>query len=340
MEAILLVGHGSRDPEGNAELLEFVEKVRERAPGLRIEACFLELTKPTIQDGISKCVSMGASKIVLVPVILLAAGHAKIHIPAEIDTAKQLYPHVEFAYGRPIGLHDKVLSILRTRLAEAGVELQTAAMAVESMPAVDNGCGAAPEQARDKDTAVLVLGRGSSDADSNGELFKITRFLWEQVPVKNVEASFIGVTEPSYSEGLDRCLRLGAKRIVVLPYFLFTGVLIKRIEEITAVFAAANPEVRVDLAGYFGFHPELIELVLERAAEAMEGRAAMNCDMCKYRLEASAAVLHHHHHDHEHEHEHGHENEHGHHHEHEHAHEHCGKHVHPAQSHACGCSGV
>lgn len=239
MEAILLVGHGSRDPEGNAELLEFVEKVREREPGLRIEACFLELTKPTIQDGISKCVAMGASKVVLVPVILLAAGHAKIHIPHEIDQARHLYPQVEFAYGRPIGLHDKVLSILRSRLAEAGVEMQ-ASKAVESMASIELGCGVAPEQARDKDTAVLVLGRGSSDADSNGELFKITRFLWEQVPVKYVEASFIGVTEPSYSEGLERCLRLGAKRIVVLPYFLFTGVLIKRIEEITAVFAAAN----------------------------------------------------------------------------------------------------
>lgn len=281
MEAILLVGHGSRDAEGNEELLRFAGMVREQAPHDVIETCFLEFASPNIAEGIDRCVQQGAARVVLVPIILFAAGHAKIHIPVEIDHAKQRYPHIEFAYGRPIGLHQKVMDILTSRLAEAGL----------------HGAGEA-EGERAGDTAVLLLGRGSSDADANSDFAKMARLLWERVPVKWVESSFIGVTEPSFPEGLDRCMRLGAKTIYVIPYFLFTGILIKRIEKMTAEFAAAHRDVHIELAGYFGFHPQLVDLLLDRVAEAAEGRAFMSCDMCKYRLEA--AHDHHHHHEHDH----------------------------------------
>lgn len=289
MEVILLVGHGSRVPEGNRELLEFAELVRQMAPQLVIETSFLEFAEPTIEQGITRCVEQGATRVVLVPIILFAAGHAKLHIPAAIDQAKRQYPHVLFAYGRPIGIDQKIVDILKTRLAESGFS------------------GELQEDSRIPDTAVLLLGRGSSDGDANSDFYKMTRILWEQVPVRWAESCFIGVTKPSYEEGLKRCLQLGAKTIYVLPYFLFTGVLIKRIEGLTAEFAALHPEIRVVLAGYFGFHPKLVELVLDRVAEAAEGQTFLNCDMCRYRLEESA------HHDHHHDHGHGHD-----HHEHEH----------------------
>lgn len=298
MEAILLVGHGSRDPQGNEELLRFAESVRKRVPDTWVETCFLELARPAISEGIAACVRAGARRVVLVPIILFAAGHAKLHIPAEVDKAKQQYPDVEFVYGRPIGVHQKVLDILRSRLTEAGYP-ETGTL-----------------DARDQETAVILLGRGSSDADANSDFLKMSRLLWEQLPVKWVESSFIGVTEPSFPEGLERCLRLGAKKLYILPYFLFTGVLIKRIEQMTAEFAASHPELQVEQAGYFGLHPELVELVLDRVAEAAAGKAAMNCDMCQYRREAAAAHLHHH--DHHHDHHHGHDHGHDHHDHHEH----------------------
>ncbi|XEC96081.1 sirohydrochlorin chelatase [Paenibacillus tarimensis] len=303
MEAILLVGHGSRDSDGNEEMLRFAESVKARAHGKWVETCFLELASPNIPQGIAHCVEKGATRIVLVPIILFAAGHSKIHIPVEIDRAKAKYPHVAFAYGRPVGIHQKVLDILESRLAEAGYNRDL------------------PEGERDQDTAVLLLGRGSSDADANGNFLKMTRLLWEQLPVKWAESCFIGVTEPSFPDGLDRCKRLGAKNIYVLPYFLFTGVLIKRIEQMTADFDAAHPEINVELAGYFGFHPQLVELLLDRVEEAWEGRVAMNCDMCKYRQEASHAHDHHHHHEHDHHDNHDHQN-HVHHHDEEHDHHH------------------
>ncbi|WP_145414044.1 sirohydrochlorin chelatase [Paenibacillus xylanexedens] len=312
MDAILLVGHGSRDPEGNRELKEFAREVAEQAPeNTLVETCFLELTRPSIADGVTACVDRGATRVVLVPIILFAAGHAKIDIPNAIDRAKARYPQVQFIYGRPIGVHEKVVQIMQTRLQEA----QPVRVAAQGEGGTDTAVAVAapPATVTDEETAVLVLGRGSSDPDANSDFFKMTRMLWEKLPYRWAESSFIGVTQPSFPDGLERCLLLGAKKIIVMPYFLFTGVLIKRIDEMTAEFAAAHPDIQVEIGGYFGFHPKLVELVLERAHEGLYGRVTANCDNCQFRLEA--AKHHHHHHDHDHDHDH---HDHDHHHQHEH----------------------
>ena len=349
MNAILLVGHGSRDPEGNRELMEFANSVAERAPeNTIVETCFLELAKPGIAQGVTACVEKGATRVVLVPIILFAAGHAKIDIPNAIDRAKARYPQVEFIYGRPIGVHEKVIQIMQTRLKEA--------QPVSASSGGGTAVATAPV-ATDEETAILVLGRGSSDPDANSDFFKMTRMLWEKLPYKWAESSFIGVTQPSFPDGLQRCLLLGAKKIIVMPYFLFTGVLIKRIDEMTAEFAAAHPDVQVEIGGYFGLHPQLVEVVLERAHEGLNGRVAANCDNCQFRLEAAKHHHHHHdhdHHHHDHHHDHGHEHHHhdhvhthyheethahDHHHDHDHEHAHDHSHEHRAHLHMQGNAG-
>ncbi|AHM68379.1 sirohydrochlorin chelatase [Paenibacillus polymyxa] len=325
MDAILLVGHGSRDPEGNQELLEFAQAVADRAPGTCVETCFLELARPSIAEGVQACMDKGATRVVFIPIILFAAVHAKIDIPKAIDRAKAKYPQLEFVYGRPIGVHEKIVSILLDRLKEARPV---------AVPAGMNSAVETSAQVSDEETAVLVLGRGSSDPDANSDFFKITRMLWEKLSYTWVESSFIGVTQPSFPDGLERCVRMGAKKIIVLPYFLFTGVLIKRIEEMTQEFAEAHPALQVEMGGYFGFHPQLVELVLERANEGLFGKVTANCDNCQFRLEAQEHHHHHHDHDHDHDHDHHHDHDHDHHHHHHHAHEHDHHHEHHTHSHA------
>ncbi|WP_201319244.1 sirohydrochlorin chelatase [Paenibacillus sp. EPM92] len=302
MDALLFVGHGSRDPEGNEEVRAFVRSVENGLDVPIVETCFLEFESPSMREGFAACVARGATRVGVVPITLFAAGHAKLHIPAAMDEAKRQFPGVEFIYSRPIGVHELALDILQTRLAEAGVD----------------GLIESP------DTALLLIGRGSSDADANSDLFKISRLLWERLNVQWVETAFIGVTAPRADEGVDRCVRLGAKRIVLLPYFLFTGVLIKRLEQLTASFAETYPDREFVLAEYFGFHPMLREIMRERAQEALQGQVRMNCDMCQFRLEA----MKHHHHDHDHDHSHHHGHDHHHEHEHRHEHEHGHRHAH------------
>ncbi|UQZ85782.1 Sirohydrochlorin cobaltochelatase [Paenibacillus konkukensis] len=315
MNAVLFVGHGSKDAEGNEEVREFVRTIAGEMDQQLVETCFLEFESPTIAQGIERCVRQGASQIAIVPITLFSAGHAKIHIPAAIDEAKLRYPSVQFTYGRPIGVHEQVLDILASRLESAGA---AAGLELTGSPELE------PEL---EHTAVLVVGRGSSDADANSDLFKISRLFWEKLKVKWVETAFIGVTAPLVDEGIERCLKLGARRVVILPYFLFTGVLIKRMEAMLTQFSEKYPGHQFMLADYFGFHPNLRHILRERALEAVQGETKMNCDMCQYRLAAMEHIDHHHHHDHDHDHHHhdhhhSHEHEHDHHHEHGHDHDH------------------
>ncbi|GAJ39165.1 sirohydrochlorin chelatase [Saccharococcus caldoxylosilyticus] len=275
MKAVLFVGHGSRDPEGNDQIRQFVEQLKPHIEAsLHVETSFLEFGLPTIREGIDHCVDAGAREIIVIPMILLSAGHSKLHIPAEIDEAKKRYPHVTFIYGRPIGIHEQTFSILKTRLQEIGENIENP----------------------DPETAVVLLGRGGSDPDANSDLYKISRLFWEQTNYFLVEPAFMGVTTPSLEDGVERCVKLGARKVVVLPYFLFTGVLIKRLEEKVKQFRFQYPQVDFVLAGYFGFHPELKTIVLDRLEEALGKAVMMNCDMCQYRLHAAEHHHHHHHH--------------------------------------------
>ncbi len=261
-EITLFIGHGSRDADGNQEFLDFIEEIRRQKPKEHFEACFLELTTPTIRDGFAACVQQDVQRIIVIPVILLAASHVKLEIPDFIDEARRQYPHLEIVYGRNIGLHEQMIDLLEDRFYE-----RTSSFASDDI----------------RQTSIVLMGRGSSDPDANGDLYKIARLLWERTGVLTVEVCFTGITFPRLPEGIHRALSWGTKRIVVVPYFLFTGVLIKRMQGILQELQVENPTIPMLMAPYFGEHNRLVDIVLDRREEAQRGQAFMNCDLCKYR---------------------------------------------------------
>jgi sirohydrochlorin cobaltochelatase len=288
MKAVLVVGHGSRLETGNEEVRTFIRKmIPTMDEQLIIETCFLEFATPTIAEGIANCVNKGATEVAVIPIILLHAGHSKLHIPAEIVEAETKYPNVKYTYGQTISIHPAVFEILMDRLSEVGFD----------------------STAEYSDTAILLIGRGGSDADANSDFYKITRLLWEKLNVKWVEGAFMGVTSPLVDEGIDRCIKLGAKKVILLPYFLFTGVLMERMNKMMIGFQEKYPEHEFLLAKYFGYHPKLQNILKERAVEAIQGKSTGIKDLENYRLHAEehGHAHHHHHHDHDHAHDHEHE---------------------------------
>jgi sirohydrochlorin cobaltochelatase len=127
------------------------------------------------------------------------------------------------------------------------------------------------------------VGRGSSDPDANADLCKVARLVWDGRGFGGVEAAFVSLAPPSVPEALDRCRRLGAARVVVVPYFLFTGVLVDRISVQARTWAESHPDVEVTVGPYLGPVAPVADVVLERYAEALAGGAVMNCDLCVYR---------------------------------------------------------
>ncbi|WP_030347044.1 sirohydrochlorin chelatase [Streptomyces sp. NRRL S-1022] len=258
--ALLIAGHGTRDDAGAEAFRDFVRELGRRHPGLPVAGGFIELSPPPLGEAVSELVEQGVRRFAAVPLMLVSAGHAKGDIPAALAREKERHPGISYTYGRPLGPHPALLSVLERRLDEA-------------LDGADRA-----------ETTVLLVGRGSTDPDANAEVFKAARLLWEGRGYAGVETAFVSLAAPDVPSGLDRCVALGAKRVVVLPYFLFTGILPDRVRRQTEDWAAAHGDVDVRSADVIGPEPELLDLVMERYEEAVKGDLRMNCDSCVYRI--------------------------------------------------------
>ncbi|MEO1095461.1 MAG: sirohydrochlorin chelatase [Cyanobacteria bacterium J06638_28] len=292
---LLLVGHGSRDPQGRQSVLDFAAAYQALDTSRPVIPCFLELTEPSIQEGVERCVAEGYSDISVLPILLFAARHNKFDVTNELDRARQRHPQVQFHYGRHFGITPEILTLWRDRLANLDKPAQN------------------PYGIQRQDTVLLFVGRGASDPDANGDVYKLARMMWEGSGYNTVETCFIGITHPRLEEGFRRARLYQPKRIIVLPYFLFTGVLVKKIQDMAVQQQALFPATEVVCLPEMGLHAQLLTVMRQREIETLEGAVAMNCEMCKFRLaalkgtvaEAGHAHDHgHHHHDHGHNHDH------------------------------------
>lgn len=282
---ILLVGHGSRNKDGNREIEEFATAWRAMNPQWHIETCFIEFADVLIDRGLDNA-AKGADRVIVVPLILNAAGHVKMEIPHFIADGRKRHPDVEFIYARHLGATESVLKILKRNLRKV----------MNSMDMPDP-----------KSTGVILLGRGSSDRVANGEVAKMGRWLFEETDHELVDIAFTGITYPRLETAVQRQVQLGMTQVAILPYYLFTGTLIERIKRQVERLQTQYPQIAIAHGDYFGFEDEIYALLNERVIEA-SGDAEnsdcnmMECDGCLYRQEAEAE--HHHHHDHGHEHTH------------------------------------
>jgi len=301
---VLLVGHGSRDVAGNREIEEFATGWRARQPGWNIEVCFIEFADVLVDQGLTHA-ARNAQRVIVVPLILNAAGHVKMEIPEYIEEARLRCPETEFIYMPHLGASDPILAILKRRLHQAMTDLDM------------------PDPIT---TGVIVLGRGSSDRMANGEVAKMARWLQEETDHELVDIAFTGITHPRLERVVQRQAKLDMSQIVVLSYYLFTGTLIERIKRQVENLKQQYPHIRFARGDYFGFEDEIYALLEERVRHAGEPTAHMPCDGCKFRSFAQEQGFgtHDHgpgndHHGHEHA---AHEHHHDHHHDHDHDHSH------------------
>ncbi len=307
---VMICGHGSRDPEACAEFDLLARHVRERLPDMPVESGYLEFARPVIREGLTALRDKGIERIAAVPGMLFAAGHVKNDLPWEINSFAAENPGLSITYGRDLGIDTRMLAAAKARIEEAVAQ--------------------AGKQIANSDTLLLVVGRGTNDPDANSNVSKVTRMLWEGMGFGWAETAYSGVAYPLVDQALERLVRLGYPRIIVFPYFLFTGILVKRIHTWVDEAARQHPGIQFVKAPYLRDHPLVIDTFLERIKEALEGSPNMNCQLCKYREqvighEASQgqAQAGHHHHvvgiGHGHSHDHGHDHPHPHPHPHVHA---------------------
>lgn len=282
---LMLCGHGSRSEDAVREFSSLAEKLPPYLPKeWEVDYGYLEFANPVIRTGLDNLRNAGCDRILAVPGMLFAAMHAKNDIPSVLNEYSRQHG-IKVDYGRELGVDPRMISAAADRIEQAEAEANKT------------------EEIARHDTCLVVIGRGASDPDANSNVSKIARMLWEGLGFGWCEVGYSGVTFPLVEPALENAAKLGFKRIIVFPYFLFSGILIDRIYGFADMVAGANPEINWVKAGYLNDHPKVLETFAARAHEIIEGSPDMNCSLCKYRTQVlgfesevgSPQESHHHH---------------------------------------------
>ena len=253
-DGLLLVGHGSTSARSLAETHAIADLVAAAVPGVTVAVGFLELAEPAAGPVLDDLVGRGCTRVVVLPLMLLGAGHAKSDVPALVLEARQRHAAADIRLGNALGVGHDLVAVLGDAIVGLG------------------GAG----------LPLLLIARGTSDPDANGDAAKVARLAAEWTGAAFVHTAFSGVTRPRVPDGLEVFARLGYERMAVAFWFLGDGVLVQRARAAIETFTARTGVDVVD-AGYLGPDPRLVRSLVERYHQAAEGVAVVNCDLCAYR---------------------------------------------------------
>jgi len=265
---VMICGHGSRSQSAVDEFAVLAEKLPALLPpDWEVDYGYLEFANPVIRDGLDRLREKGCARILAVPGMLFAAMHSKNDIPTVLNTYAARHG-IDIRYGRELGVDPKMIAAAGARVEDA-------------LARADAEQGGVSRH----DTCLVVIGRGASDPDANANVAKIARLLQEGMGFGWCEVGYSGVTFPLVEPCLRHAVKLGYKRIVVFPYFLFSGILIDRIYGFTDRVAADHPETHIVKAGYLGDHPKVLDTFAERVREQAGATPPPNCGTCPYRAQ-------------------------------------------------------
>ena len=273
---IMICGHGSRDKDAEKEFGLIATNLKKRYVDVPVEYGFLEYSAPNIHMGLDSLVSQGVTEIFAVPGMLLAATHAKNDIPSVLTTYEEKHAELKIHYGEELGIDTRMLTAFKSRIKESLNVKQGDDLT---------------------DTMLVVVGRGTSDAYANADVAKITRIVCEDMGFGWSDVVYSGVTYPSTGVGLEMLSKLGFKKIVVAPYFLFTGRLIKRITNYVNEVREKFPDIQFYQAQYLKDHEKVIDAFVGRIEDLRQGGIKPKGLMedFKKRLANGEVDVHHHH---------------------------------------------
>lgn len=241
----LLVGHGTRDPEGVAEFLSLAELVRARLEPVPVRPGFLELAEPSIDAAFANLAAAGVQSIYAAPVLLFAAGHAKRDIPEAVAAAAHRHGLTVLGQSPHLGCRPQLLALSQRRFDEA----------VAGRPF-------APSE-----TLHVMVGRGSTDDTASAEMRGFSTLRAAAGAAFQTLTAFAAMAEPRIEPTLEQAASTGARHIVVQPHLLFAGELLDRVASLTSDAARRHPNVTWSLTRHLGPEPELVECLVASLAE-------------------------------------------------------------------------
>lgn len=203
---------------------------------------YIDFGYPSIRVGIDNCIQKGATKITVVPILLIEAGHAKNDIPLAINEGKRKYPQVTFHCTTPFGVQHNIIDML-----------------IEHMNRKRN---------IKKQATIVIVARGSSDHSIIANFTEIIRIMEQKLTVSKLEVCYLAAQKPTFTEGVERALASSAEQIFIIPYLLFPGILMSSIEEKIQSIDALQE--RFILCDPIGLDERMVRILADKVNECIE----------------------------------------------------------------------
>lgn len=239
---LIAVAHGSRDPRSAATVHDLLGVVRDAAPGLDVRAAFLDLSAPRLPDVLAAVHADGHDDVVVVPLLLGSAYHARVDIPGAVAKAAVRQPRLRVRIADVLGPDAGLERAALRRLAAAGAD-----------PA-------------DHELGVVLVGAGSSHEPANAAVRNVAARWAGRTRWAGVATAFASTARPDVPSAIASLRARGARRIAVGSWFLAPGLLPDRVAAVADGALVAQP---------LGAALEVADVILRRYAAAAETSVAL-----------------------------------------------------------------
>ena len=268
--AILVVGHGTRNPSGASQLLDLVGHMQAKMPAAKVFGCFLELAEPSIERAIEQLHAEGIRRTLVVPVLLFTAAHALQDIPDAVSEAAERFGIEVVGQTGSLGTHESVVALSQVRTAEVialGTGQPCPQAACARVRCESGQCeGRFAEMGR---IGLAMVGRGTSDPSALAHMRQLTELKVGRLSVVRNQTGFFAGGKPNVDGLLEEAATWECDTVLVQPHLLFEGELIEQLRSKVLACRLRFPDKQWFVSRTLGADPKLADVFLELAQEQL-----------------------------------------------------------------------
>lgn len=273
---ILVVGHGTRKAAGADQLRQLVQHMRDLRPHWSCYESFLELAEPTIEQAVATAASQGITRILVVPVLLFSAAHAKSDIPDAVAESAAAHGVSLLGQTPSLGTEPTVLRLSNTRFDEVARHAKSTGCPEGHCSQVVCHASCRLRNLELGSIGLAMVGRGTSEPAALEHMRELTRLGASQRTLNWVETGFFAGGVPDVDRLLDAaasaCGEHGpCQTIVVQPHLLFEGELMDQLRRKVQDRIARHPDRNWVLARALGADRGLANVFVSLACDALAG---------------------------------------------------------------------
>ena len=250
--AICLIGHGSRDPEGAQEFLTLTQKLRERRLCPIVEPAFLEFVKPEITEVLSSFQHNGIKNIIILPGILFSGEHTQRDVPHTVNEVFRNLPEINLVFAEPLATQPKVIEASQKRIEEEEKN--------------------SPESFSRSETLLITIGHGSREKGFNSKVKKNLSKLGDNMGFCKTLIGFAGSSQNYMEEMQEKFKPQRFRRVILFPFFLFSGVWVKRVHSLADTFQSKYPDTEFLKAPCLSHHALIIDALIQSVRESVPSK--------------------------------------------------------------------